>query len=267
MKINNIIKFKQVKNKVLLVLVALAAAFLITTGCNKDKDDGPKMQMTMTFQSDRFDFFLDGEGPVTIDWGDGSEVETRELDPYDVLLRVISRKYTVSALRTVTVTGENITHLICSGKELINLDVSKNTALTELTCVNCKLTNLDVSKNTALIRLDCKRNQLTSLDVSKNTALTRLDCYDNQLTSLDISKNTALASLGCSINQLTSLDVSNNTALYYLALSLNQFTSDALNALFGTLRNVSDGLLIIRDNPGSADCDPSIAEEKGWCVS
>ena len=96
--------------------------------------------------------------------------------------------------------------------------------------------------------LDCGHNQLTTLDVSKNTALTELYCWYNQLTALDVSKNTALANLSCFNNQLTAT---------------------ALNTLFGTLHGntISGGKNIyIGGNSGTATCDRSIAENKGWTV-
>ena len=55
------------------------------------------------------------------------------------------------------------------------------TELTELDCSGNSLIDLDVSKNTALKTLICFNNQLTNLDVSKNTALTKLRCYENQI--------------------------------------------------------------------------------------
>ena len=179
-------------------------------------------------------------------------------------------------------------YLNCENNQLTELDVSKNTALIGLSCYNNQLTELDVSNNTALIGLYCGNNQLTELDVSKNTALRFLHCYDNllttldasnntaltylscgdnQLTELDVSDNTALTSLSCSANRLTKLDVSNNTALSQLYCSANQLNAAALNALFDALPVVSSGSIHINSNPGTDDCDPSIAEAKGWEVN
>ena len=53
------------------------------------------------------------------------------------------------------------------------------TALTTLVCNGKRLTELDVSRNTALTWLDCRNNQLKTLDVSRNTALTNLYCSSN----------------------------------------------------------------------------------------
>ena len=118
----------------------------------------------------------------------------------------------------------NVQLIDCSGYNLTQLDVSKNTALEDLLCSENNLTQLDVSENTALEVLYCSENNLTQLDVSKNTALEDLLCSENNLTQLDVSKNTALEYLDCSENNLTQLDVSKNTALEHLYCSENNLT-------------------------------------------
>ena len=115
----------------------------------------------------------------------------------------------------------NVQLIDCSGYNLTQLDVSKNTALEDLLCSENNLTQLDVSKNTALEDLLCSENNLTQLDVSKNTALEHLDCSENNLTQLDVSKNIYLRGLACFENNLTQLDVSKNTVLEKLACQQN----------------------------------------------
>ena len=252
---------------------------------------------------------IGGSGEMIIDWGDGTSLEQYTLSNS----RPYTHTYSIASSRIISIYGENITYLDCSGNQLTNLDVSNNTALTYLNCEDNQLINLDVSKNTALTGLscnnnpligldvskntalgtlycgnnqltsldvsnniaveilECSNNQLTSLDVSKNTKMRTLFCRNIQLTSLDVSKNTALGTLYCGNNQLTSLDVSKNTALCKLDCSRNQFETDALETLFGTLRilDIYDGIcfVYIRDNPGTAACNKSIAEDKGWTVN
>jgi hypothetical protein len=68
--------------------------------------------------------------------------------------------------------------------------------------------------------------------------------------------------LDCSFNQLITLDVSKNTAMKYLNCDANQLTS------FGTLHsNIGNKEISIRNNPGTAACNKSIAEDKGWTVN
>ena len=94
----------------------------------------------------------------------------------------------------------NVQLIDCSGYNLTQLDVSKNTALEDLLCSENNLTQLDVSENTALEVLYCSENNLTQLDVSKNTALEHLYCSENNLTQLDVSKNIYLRILSCDRN-------------------------------------------------------------------
>ena len=140
-----------------------------------------------------------------------------------------------------------------------------------LHCWSNRLATLDVSNNTALEDLWCFSNQLSNLDVSNNTALIQLICSYNRLINLDISKNSSMRWLQCQFNLLTNLDASNNTELVYLNCIFNDFTANALDNLFGTLppNNADSGrgkYISIYDNPGTRDCNPSIATEKGWSV-
>jgi Leucine-rich repeat (LRR) protein len=124
------------------------------------------------------------------------------------------------------------------------------------------------SRNFLLLRHTAYLYQIFILKI-KGTELTHFFCIFNQLTSLDVSKNPALTWLFCSYNQLTSLDVSKNPALKELNCSDNQLTTDALNTLFTSLpvRTISDNAQIeIGGNPGTAQCDRQIAENKGWRV-
>ena len=82
------------------------------------------------------------------------------------------------------------------------------TSLGNLNCINNNLINLDLSQNTALYQLACSYNQLTSLDLSQNTALDSLGCENNQLTSLDLKNGN---------NQAISMEeliCTNNPLLY-----------------------------------------------------
>ena len=157
-----------------------------------------------------------------------------------------------------------LTGLSCHNNPLTALDVSRNTVLKHLSFGGNQLTAMDVSRNTELLYLYCMKTQITNLDVSLNTALTNLYCMDNPITNIDVSRNTALYHLEVCGNQLTSLDVSANTSLKDLCVRYNQLTTSALNDLFRTLPEMKYGNIEIRDNPGTHDCDFSIAEKKGW---
>ena len=263
----------------------------------KPKDNDEIKQMTMTTSKSSVGIDIAGEGTFTIDWGDGSKIETYKLSAYnsDDWFHWQNRHkykhyhlYSEEVSRTIIITGENITHLSSQYNRLTGLDVTKNRALTYLTCHVNQLTNLDISKNTKLTILGCGDNQLTSLDVNKNTKLIHLYCGNNQLANLDVSKNIALSYLNIENNQITNLVVSNNTELTYLNCSINQLTNldatknielinlvcfsnqlskEALDALFETLpRNEDYKTISIGNNPGTSSCNRNILAEKGWFI-
>ena len=192
--------------------------------CNKDHDDTGQKQMTIIVEGTGIIINMLGSGTMTIDWGDGSVIETHTLS---VLGGEYGYTYSESSTYTVIITGEKITNMSCRGYEsqITGLDVSKNTALIYLRCAGVGISSLDVSKNTKLTELRCQYNKLTDLDVRKNKDLKILDCSDNELTVLDLSKNIALTELYCVYNQLTSLEVSNNIALTDLYCYHNVLTN------------------------------------------
>jgi len=228
-------------------------------------DDAQKITMT-TATSDQPSFYIlmAGTGAVTFDWGDGSR-ETRTFSG-DSSIEYFQHYYSDNSARTITIKAKSITLLDCSGKQLTNLDVSKNSTLTSLSCDDNRLTNLDVSINTALTKLSCGSNQLTNLDLSNNNALTLLNCENNQLINLAVNNNPELTWLNCDDNFLTNLDVSINIKLNRLDCNSNQLSEETLNSLFRTLQRTSPGTIYIGSNPGTDLCNRSIASDKGWVV-
>jgi hypothetical protein len=269
-----------------LFFTIIAIAVVMTTACNKDEvriiedvenDEVARMTMT-TAKEGVVRFFLYGTGTAVINWGDGTP---KEWIVFVDGVRSFSHTYTISTVRTITITGDSITRLCCGhnpgnsadifDNQLISLGVSSNPALEYLECNGSQLTTLDVSKNTALRTLFCTHNQLSKFDVSKSPALELLWCHNNQLTTLDVSKNPVLKYLLCNNNQLAEFDVSKNTELIWLDVTSNLLEAERLDALFLTLHSntVTDGTKTIHMlfNPGAATCNQSIAEEKGWGVN
>ena len=220
--------------------------------------------ITMTTQASEVSFWIHielGTDNLVIDWGDGEKSNLGNAlwhDPYyyyHLDEYMFFHSYSGASEHRITIAGDNMVSLNCNWNQLIELDVSRNTALKELYCYNNLLTTLDA--NTTLTDLTCSNNQLTSLDVNKCTMLIYLNCGNNQLTALDVSNNTQLTHLYCPNNQLTAL---------------------ALNYMFRTLRVSPNSQLKynpypnpwfwlnIDANPGTSDCDVSIAREKGWWV-
>jgi len=163
-----------------------------------------------------------GTGAISINWGDGPK-------DYLLSLAVQNFSYTYSGnpdVRTVTITGENITHLDCSNIEILSLDITKNTALKEL---------------------KCRFNEIRSLDVTKNTALTELWCDNNRLQALNLSNNIALKTIHVYYNDLT-------------ANSLNALFETLHN------KDISGKTIYITKNPGTVECNKNLAETRGWNV-
>jgi len=217
------------------------ASFILTICCNGQIVGGGSI--TMITAKPEVKILIAGEGKFTIDWGDGRK------ENGTLVARGLEyvQTYNGRSSRTITITGDKITTLLCHENQLTSLDVSRNTELTRLGCYSNRLTILDVSKNIALTELRCSANQLTTLDVSKNIALTGLECSNNQLTSLAVSQNNKLGCIQCSYNLLTSTTI---------------------NEIFGTLNSNAAGekLIGINNNPGTNDCDRSIATSKGWRI-
>lgn len=99
--------------------------------------------------------------------------------------------------------------LVCCGRGITDLDLSRNTKLEYLNCSGNDLTSLDVSKNTGLTELYCGVNSLEKLDLSGNTKLIILYCHCNKIKELDLSKCQYLTDLKCGQNELTLLKLSN----------------------------------------------------------
>jgi len=262
-KIKNMIKKIILrKSYAILALSVTLAVALPLAACAKELPllQEPTGIITMTTQSSKLDFIVGIAGAdkfrnLTIDWGDGEESKFTDAASSDTESGsfLFSHRYSGASEYRITITGDNIERLDFRRSQLTALDVSRNRALTVLWCQHNPLTNLDVSKNTALEELEVggSGNQLTILDVSKNTALRRLHIASTQIKNLDVSKNHALTYLICRYNQLTT---------------------DALNEMFRTLtdKSVPVGnpnpikVIHIIGNPGTDDCDRSIAEKKGW---
>ena len=182
-----------------------------------------------------------------------------------------------SKLITLNCTNNRLTSLdVNANPELTNFNfannpllsslVVKNTKLKNLDASNLSLTNLELNNNLELTTLNCSNNRLTSLDISSNLELTALNLANNPLLSSLVVRNTKLKSLDLRNLPLTSLDVSSNPELTTLNCNNNKLSVNALNNLFVMLPVVAEGLLHIENNPGTADCNTFVAENKGWIL-
>ena len=93
-------------------------------------------QMTMTTEASAVTLGFEGTGKVTIDWGDGTSESYTLRDN----ISIFKYSYPSTLARTITITGENVTFLLCDNNQLTGLNVSKNDALTSLSVKNNLLT-------------------------------------------------------------------------------------------------------------------------------
>jgi Leucine-rich repeat (LRR) protein len=248
-----------------------------------DKDK-PSITMITSYRHPTFRISAE---MIFIDWGDGSNNWEKFIDTN---FHRFHRSYTDVQPRTIKIYGEAITGLDVANNHLTELYINDNELLTKLYCPHNLLTSLDISSapnlqvlevswnrlnslkmsdNMALEWIDVESNQLENLDISKAADLAYLNVNKNQLVTLNVSNNPALTDLNCRNNQLTSLDTSNNRKLINVNLFSNRLTSSALNDLFGTLNDATfdrERVVVVAFNDGSEDCDPTIAENKGWSV-
>lgn len=119
----------------------------------------------------------------------------------------------------------NLKRLDCSGSEIRELDLSRNTKLQKLDCSDTKLTKLDISKNIKLQELDCSNTRLTKIDIRNNKLLSTLNCKRTKLTKLDIRNNPKLRYLYCDNCLLRKLVFRKNTKLKELSCSKNKLKS------------------------------------------
>lgn len=245
------------KTKMMLLLLAAATIFV---ACNKD-DDGadpydPDAMRTIKLSMEAFahtEFKFDNEydesyedisfpTDLSIDWGDGSVTNSN------------SHYYENSGIYYVTIRAKNLKWFGFSNERDIR--------------------TIDLKDCNSLIVIKLYNNALRTLDVSGLKALKELNCGYNDLTSLDVSGLKVLKELDCDYNDLTSLDIKGCSSLRWLDCSYNELSAEALNQIFkdlpqGETWTDEDGYverprISIYGNPGSEDCDRSIAEKKGW---
>ncbi|MDR1552204.1 MAG: Ig-like domain-containing protein [Prevotellaceae bacterium] len=206
--------------------------------------------------------------------------------PALLYLNCTTNKVTTLDVGNVT----TLQYIFFNSNTLSAINMSGLSALKTLKLYSNSLTSLNVNDCTSLKYLDCGYNKITSLTLNSacKTTLTDLDCSYNELTSLDVSGFTALAYFTCRNNKLKTLDIRDCTGLagttYCLYNQLetvhvlgaifeklrlidNQLTATELNRIFTDLHDrtgMGAGVLWIGSNPGTNDCDRSIATSKNY---
>ena len=238
--------------------MALCAAF--AAGCTEEVSNPPQgtpwtIKMTVQIEEARtIRFTLDKENPVTIDWGDGSEVNYLNWH----------HDYQPGTYR-LTLSGQGSIGLGCARCGLTSLDVSQCPVLTSLSCGDNSLASLDLSACPELTYLACSLNQMERLNVENCSSLDTLIVSFNQLAQLDISHNPKLKLLKCELSGLTALDISHCPELAELYITYNKFTPEALQSIIDALPDRSGrvtGLLFVEDN----EADLSGLAAKNWTL-
>ena len=225
---------KTVKSKLITLLLCCVAycSNVVASESIKFTWRGSTSSTSVT-SNKSFDIAATDGMQFTVDWGDGSDIETITGIGNEQNLNHTYVNTNNSTTYTVKITGVTadclFTYLNLNNILLTTLDLSANTALQSLYCYYNQLSTLDLNANKLLQTLNCYNNSLTTLDLSANTQLQSLSCFLNQLTALDLKANTALETLICSSNLLTTLDLSANTLLQEIVCSNNSLTVLDLN--------------------------------------
>ena len=187
---------------------------------------------------------LSAMGDAKIDWGDGSARQPVLTSNEGSLYHKFSDSAPVHA---ITITGNNVKHLVCNSMGITALDVGWNYKLTYLNCSGNKLIFLDLASCDLKI-LYCQYNSLTELSLGHTQNIQYLDCSHNKLTFLSLGMNSNIKSIN---------------------LEDNLFTDFYLNSLFDSLpyNNTSSLYAInIKSNPGASTCKIEKAIKKRWSV-
>jgi DNA-binding beta-propeller fold protein YncE len=241
------------------IYAIICMSLLVLSTCNTNPNETiGKNRITMTTSNKVINLYLVSEGDVRINWGDNRGITDKRLFANGGIL--YQHTYRNRGNRDISIYGD-ITYLDCSSNGLTRLNIRNCTALETLYCNNNKLASLDISKNARLQTLFAGNTGLieTMFEPSSD---------QNAISKIDTRSNPALESLYLGSLGLRNLDVSNNPSVRIIDISHNMLTATELNRLFHSLHtNVGWGKTIrISRNPGTDDCDVSIAEAKGWQV-
>ena len=105
----------------------------------------------------------------------------------------------------------------------------------------------------SIVKLNIIGNN-TSIDFQETSFLTELEVNNPYLKKLDC----------CGCEKLKTITLNNIEAVNEVHFSFCDLDEDAINKLFEALPVNNEGIIYIQGNPGTNNCDRSIAEKKGW---
>lgn len=110
--------------------------------------------------------------------------------------------------------------------------------------------------------------------LNKLMSLTELYCSSNKLTDLDTSGNKNCGIWIVITIKLKSLSIPMNNELRKLDCRYNKLDKDQLNNIFNTLPDITGYpayydkcVIMYKNNPGAADCNETILQNKHWRVN
>lgn len=246
MYVKSIIKLYPMKNLFpKLLLGALALTAMLITSCEKEKelDDAPQYEITLTADSGgKVEAKVDGKDADKVT--EGTEVTLTAKPFYGYKFS----HWTVES-GGITLTGNPATFTMPANDVSIRAEFAEEEKYINVydkipdpeflyycTEVGKFDTNndgfLSISEAQAVKEIIVNEwykvtgNKVQSLaGIEYFTSLTKLSCYGNAITGIDLSKNTALAYLHIGTNMLSELDITKNTKLTELYVSRNPITA------------------------------------------
>ena len=160
-----------------------------------------------------------------------------------------------------------------SDRDIKNLKgIEYFTSLIDLRFSGKNLEEVDLSKNTELVILKIENTKLSSIDLSNNLKLSYFSLRYNQLNTIDLSKNTELEEIHLDGNQLTSLDLTGLKKLAHIDISCNQIKGEEMDKLIASLSSESPKLFYIINTSDSKEknvvtkSQVAALQAKGWKV-
>jgi hypothetical protein len=160
-----------------------------------------------------------------------------------------------------------------SDRDIKNLKgIEYFTNLIDLRFSGKNLEEVDLSKNTELVFLKIENTKLSSIDLSNNLKLNYFSLKYNLFNAIDLSKNTELGEFYLNGNQLTSLDLTGLKKLAYIDISCNHIKGKEMDKLIASLSSESPKLFYVINTSDSKEenvvtkSQVAALQAKGWKV-
>ena len=209
---------------------------------------------------------------IFIDLQNNDSIETLNLTKCDNLITLdLGGCTNLYILEIEDLTDLQVLHL--NDTLIYNIYFDDLISVYELDISGTPIASLDVSNLTNLEFLYAGgTNSFTSL-ILGNIPINNLSVINSpSLTFIDVSQCPNIAYIGadnCGLTSINATGVVGAFSLCDISISNNNLNASALNTLFNDigLGNSVFTTIDAQNNPGSATCDKTIAEAKGWIVT